>query len=156
VRETERPDILLVEDDPRDGEMTLRALERRSLVSEVVWVRDGALALLAIFGRNPSPDGALAMRPRMILLDLKLPKLGGLDVLRALKAHPVARSIPVVVLSSSSEEGAELESYRLGVNSYIVKPTDFGRFCETVSQLGLYWLLLNESPGRRLPGNVDR
>jgi len=137
-------DILLVEDNPRDVEMTLRALKKHNLANKVYVVKDGAEALDFIFSR-----GAYAHRdpnhvPKVVLLDLKLPKVSGLEVLRAIKGDAQARTIPVVVLTSSQEEKDMVESYQLGVNSYIVKPVDFDKFVEAVGQLGLYWLLINK------------
>jgi len=137
-------DILLVEDNPRDVEMTLRALNKHNLANKVHVVKDGAEALDFIFSR-----GAYAHRdknhvPKVVLLDLKLPKVSGLEVLRAIKGDAQARTIPVVVLTSSQEEKDMVESYQLGVNSYIVKPVDFDKFVEAVGQLGLYWLLINK------------
>jgi CheY-like chemotaxis protein len=137
-------DILLVEDNPRDVEMTLRALKKQNLANKVHVVKDGAEALDFIFSR-----GAYAHRdknhvPKVVLLDLKLPKVSGLEVLRAIKGDAQARTIPVVVLTSSQEEKDMVESYQLGVNSYIVKPVDFDKFVEAVGQLGLYWLLINK------------
>ena len=137
-------DILLVEDNPRDVEMTLRALRKHNLANNVHVVKDGAEALDFIFSR-----GAYAQRdpyhvPKVVLLDLKLPKVSGLEVLRAIKGDAQARTIPVVVLTSSQEEKDMVESYKLGVNSYIVKPVDFDKFVESVGQLGLYWLLINK------------
>jgi CheY-like chemotaxis protein len=137
-------EILLVEDNPRDVEMTLRALKKKNLANKVHVVTDGAEALDFIFSR-----GAYAHRdpnhvPKVVLLDLKLPKVSGLEVLRAIKGDTQARTIPVVVLTSSQEEKDMVESYQLGVNSYIVKPVDFDKFVEAVGQLGLYWLLINK------------
>ena len=137
-------EILLVEDNPRDVEMTLRALKKHNLANNVHVVKDGAEALDFIFAR-----GAYAHRdpnhvPKVVLLDLKLPKVSGLEVLRAIKGDEQTRTIPVVVLTSSQEEKDMVESYKLGVNSYIVKPLDFDKFVESVGQLGLYWLLINK------------
>ena len=136
------PDILLVEDNPRDAEMTMRALRKRNLANRIEWVKDGAEALVAVFGE--SAGEALAMRPSVILLDLKLPKVDGLEVLRELKSRPGSKTIPVIVLTSSREEGDQIRSYELGVNSYIVKPVEFDAFIEAVGNVGLYWMLLNE------------
>ena len=148
LREVE---ILLVEDDPADAEMTLRALRRNNLANKVLWVKDGQEALDYIHG-----SGAYAGRdpalPRLVMLDLKMPKVGGIEVLRALKAHEPTRSVPVVVMTSSSEEQDVVASYQLGVNSYIVKPVQFETFLETVAKIGLYWVLTNRLPnegGRR-------
>jgi two-component system response regulator len=137
-------EILLVEDNPRDVEMTLRALKKHNLANKVHVVKDGAEALDFIFTR-----GAYAHRdpnhvPKVVLLDLKLPKVSGLEVLGAIKGDAQARTIPVVVLTSSQEEKDMVESYKLGVNSYIVKPVDFDKFVEAVGHLGFYWLLINK------------
>jgi two-component system, response regulator len=137
-------EILLVEDNPRDVEMTLRALRKRKLANNVYVAKDGAEALDFLFAtgahvaRNPNHT------PKVVLLDLKLPKVSGLEVLKKLKADERTRTIPVVVLTSSQEEKDMVESYRLGVNSYIVKPVDFDKFVESVGEIGLYWLLVNK------------
>lgn len=139
-------EILLVEDNPSDEELTLHALRKYKLVNEIEVVRDGAEALDFLFGRGAYADRTVNDVPRMILLDLKLPKVDGLEVLRQIKAEEHLKRIPVVVLTSSNHETDIVESYNLGVNSYIVKPVEFDQFTETVRQLGLYWLLLNETP----------
>lgn len=131
-------EILLVEDNPHDVELTLRALKRNNLANRVHVARDGAEALEFLRDRVPMP--------KVVLLDLKLPKVSGLEVLRALKSDERTRTIPVVMLTSSREEPDIQESYRLGVNSYIVKPVDFEAFMRAVTDAGLYWLLLNEPP----------
>lgn len=143
-------DILLVEDNPRDAELALRALKSRNLADEIVWVKDGAAALEFVFGHG-AENGANGMRqvchrPKVILLDLKLPKVDGLQVLGQCKSNEGSRTIPVVVLTSSREEQDIVRSYKLGVNSYIVKPVSFDNFSDAVAQLGLYWLLLNQPP----------
>ncbi|HOW98588.1 MAG TPA: response regulator [Kiritimatiellia bacterium] len=137
-------EILLVEDNPNDAELTLRALKKNNLANHIVHVADGAEALDFVFARGAFKDRDIETRPRVILLDLKLPKVNGLEVLRAVKGDEHTRTIPVVVLTSSREEQDMVESYRLGVNSYIVKPVDFDKFLESVRDLGLYWLLLNQ------------
>ena len=139
-------EILLAEDNPRDAELALRALKQRHLANHVVWVKDGAEALDYIFGAGADAQQAIDHAPKVILLDLKLPKVDGLEVLRRLKGDARTNVIPVVVLISSREEQDIVQSYRLGVNSYIVKPVGFENFSETVAQLGLYWLLLNQPP----------
>jgi CheY-like chemotaxis protein len=139
-------EILLVEDNPRDGELALRALKKRNMANNLVWVKDGAEALDYLFGACTDAQQKIDHCPKVILLDLKLPKVDGLEVLRRLKGDERTRHIPVVVLTSSREEQDIVESYRLGVNSYIVKPVEFENFSEAVAQLGLYWLLLNQPP----------
>jgi CheY-like chemotaxis protein len=139
-------EILLVEDNPNDVELTLHAFARNNLANHVHVVRDGEEALEFLFNRGRYAHRAGARRPRVVLLDLKLPKVDGLEVLRAIRGDTSLRSLPVVVLTSSREERDVVESYQLGVNSYIVKPIDFSEFIDTASTLGLYWLLLNELP----------
>jgi CheY-like chemotaxis protein len=138
--------ILLVEDNPEDEELTLRALKKSKIANEIVVTRDGSEALDFLFGTGPYDGRDLSRMPAVILLDLKLPKLGGLDVLKQLRAEPRTRLIPVVVLTSSSEDEDMLRSYELGANSYVRKPVAFNNFADAVSQLGLYWMLLNEPP----------
>jgi len=139
-------EILLVEDNPNDVELTLRALKKHHLANKVHVVKDGAEALDYIFAAGGYEMRDLNHRPKLILLDLKLPKVDGLEVLRRIKSDERTRTIPVVVLTSSREESDMVASYKLGVNSYIVKPVDFNKFIEAVGELGLYWLLLNEQP----------
>jgi two-component system response regulator len=138
--------ILLVEDNPDDVALTLRALKKNHIANEVVVARDGEEALEYLTATGRHAGRAVAVLPQVILLDLKLPKLGGLEVLRAIRANPQTRLLPVVVLTSSSEEPDIIASYQLGANSYIRKPVDFNQFLEAVRQLGLYWLLLNQAP----------
>ncbi|HEY5572297.1 MAG TPA: response regulator [Anaerolineales bacterium] len=138
-------EILLVEDNPYDAELALRSLKNNHLANRVIVVRDGEEALDFIFARGAFSDRRVEDIPRVILLDLKLPKVDGLEVLKAVKNDPRTRFIPVVVLTSSKEEKDIVESYQLGANSYIVKPVDFDKFIEAVNSLGLYWLLLNQS-----------
>lgn len=142
----ERIDILLVEDNSNDAEMTQRALRRHNLGNRVIWVKDGADALDFLFCRGAYADRDRAVPPKLVLLDLKMPKVDGIEVLRQLKADASMRSIPVVVMTSSNEERDVVESYRLGVNSYIVKPVDFAAFLEVVAKIGLYWVLTNRVP----------
>lgn len=144
-------EILLVEDNPRDAELTQRALARHRLANRLVWVRDGQEALDLIFGAAGDAGAPLAQTPRLVLLDLKMPKVDGHEVLRRLKQDPRTRAIPVVVLTSSREE-ADLElSYQNGVNSYIVKPVDFSNFAEAVQQTGMFWMLFNQLPRALVP-----
>jgi two-component system response regulator len=140
-------EILLVEDNPNDELLALHAFKRQKVVNQILVVRDGAEALEYIFC-----TGAYATRrienPRLILLDLKLPKVDGIEVLRQIRSDPRTQWIPVVVLTTSSEERDVIETYRLGVNSYIVKPVDFEQFNEVIKHLGFYWLLLNRQPAQ--------
>ncbi len=139
-------EILLVEDNPNDAELTLRSLRKNNVSNRIHVVRDGAEALEFIFGKGAYNGRSLKEGPKVILLDLKLPKVDGLEVLRQIKNDQQARKVPVVILTSSKEERDIVEGYRLGVNSYIVKPVDFAQFTEAVRQLGLYWILLNQPP----------
>ncbi|HEX3034209.1 MAG TPA: response regulator [Thermodesulfobacteriota bacterium] len=139
-------EILLVEDNPNDVELTLRALRKHKLANNIHVVRDGAEALEFIFTTGAYSDRKIENGPKVILLDLKLPKVDGLEVLRRIKSDEKTKVTPVVVLTSSREEQDIVASYKLGVNSYIVKPVDFDKFVEAVSELGLYWLLLNQPP----------
>jgi CheY-like chemotaxis protein len=138
--------ILLVEDDPDDQELTIRAFGRSKLVNELVVVSDGAEAIDFLFCHGKYSDRNSEELPTLILLDLKLPKMDGLEVLRRLRQDERTRLIPVIVLTSSREEQDVIESYSLGANSYVRKPVDFVQFTDAVQQLGLYWLLLNEPP----------
>ena len=137
-------ELLLVEDNPQDLELALRALKKGNVTNHIEVARDGAEALDFLFCRGPHAGRNIADTPKVVLLDLKLPKVDGLDVLRQIKADARTRTIPVVVLTSSREQRDLVESYELGVNSYIVKPVNFESFTKAVQELGLYWLLLNE------------
>jgi len=141
----EKVDILLVEDNPTDAELTMRALRKGNIANHITWVKDGAEALEFIF-RNGAYAGRPDQNPRLILLDLKLPKVDGIEVLRRIKEDEQTRAIPVVMVTSS-EEGRDIaESYNLGVNSYVVKPVEFEQFSETVAKAGFYWMLVNRTP----------
>ncbi|MEN6329354.1 MAG: response regulator [Methanobacteriaceae archaeon] len=139
-------EILLVEDNPTDAELTTRALKRKNLVNKLLWVKNGAEALDFLFatgdysGRNPDDV------PKLILLDLRMPKVDGMQVLHRIKEHETTRKIPVVILTSSREDRDIVESYELGVNSYVSKPVEFEEFIDAVSTLGLYWMLINKPP----------
>ncbi|MGB0909988.1 MAG: response regulator [Nitrospirales bacterium] len=137
--------ILLVEDHPDDEELTMRALAKNNIMNEVVVARDGVQALEYLFGTGAYAGRDLSQMPQIILLDLKLPKIDGLEVLRRLRADDRTKFLPVVVLTSSKEEHDVVKSYQLGANSYVRKPVDFQEFTKAVQQLGLYWLILNES-----------
>ena len=138
MKDQQEIDILLVEDNPNDAELTQRALRKTEIAARLVVARDGAEAIDRLL-----TDG---LRPRVIFLDLKLPKIDGIEVLRRIRADDRTKGIPVVVLTSSQEERDINESYKLGVNSYVVKPVEFDKFYRTVSDLGTYWLLLNKTP----------
>jgi CheY-like chemotaxis protein len=139
-------EILLVEDNPNDAELAQRALKKNKLANNLLVVEDGEEALDFIFARGKFEGREIKSRPKLILLDLNLPKVNGLEVLKAIKSNDFTKMIPVVVLTSSKEENDIVQSYSLGVNSYIVKPVDFDKFVIAVKDLGLYWLLLNEHP----------
>ncbi len=139
-------DILIVEDNPHHLELALRALEKRHLANKVIVARDGAEALDFIFGTGAYADRDVTDRPKVVLLDLKLPKVDGLEVLRRIKSDERTKVIPVVVMTSSQEERDIVESYELGVNSYMIKPVDFDKFLDCIAELGLYWLVCNKPP----------
>jgi two-component system response regulator len=138
--------ILLVEDNLDDVELTLHAFKKNNIKNEVIVVNDGATALDYLFGTGDHADRDLSLMPAVILLDIKLPKIDGLEVLKRIRANELTQYIPVVILTSSKEEQDIIDGYHRGVNSYVRKPVDFVRFTEAVNNLGLYWLLLNETP----------
>jgi CheY-like chemotaxis protein len=138
--------ILLVEDNPDDEALTLRALKKNNILNEVVVARDGSEALDYLFGKGKYSDRDKSQVPQVVLLDLKLPKIDGLEVLRQLRADKRTKLLPVVILTSSNEEQDRFRGYDLGANSYVRKPVDFSEFIDAVRQLGLYWLVLNERP----------
>jgi len=142
----EEIEILLVEDSPKDAEMTQRALRRHNLGNHVHWVKDGAEALDYLFCRDAYAARNPSRPPRLVLLDIKMPKIDGIEVLRQVKADERLRTVPVVVMTSSNEERDVVETYRLGVNSYIVKPIEFADFLEVVAKIGLYWVITNRVP----------
>jgi CheY-like chemotaxis protein len=138
-------EILLVEDSTADAEMTLRTLKKRGIANNVEWVRDGVDALDWIHCRG-TYEGRSNGHPKLVLLDLKMPRMDGLQLLEAMKADASTRYIPVVMMTSSREEGDLLASYGLGVNSYVVKPVDFTEFAERIAQIGMYWMIANQTP----------
>jgi CheY-like chemotaxis protein len=144
-------EILLVEDNPTDLELALRVFRKHELANRIEVARDGAEALDFLFGEGAHVGRGGLQIPKVILLDLKLPKIGGLEVLRRIKGDPRTRTIPIVVLTSSQEEKDLVESYALGVNSYIVKPVDFDQFSDCLKQIGIYWLLSNAPPKLNAP-----
>jgi two-component system response regulator len=139
-------EVLLVEDNETDAELTIRALKRKNLANNLVWVKDGEEALEFIFATGRYSDREIQDLPKLVLLDLRMPKVDGMEVLRRIKADERTNKIPIVVLTSSKEDEDIVESYNLGVNSYVSKPVEFDEFTEAVSTLGLYWMLLNKSP----------
>jgi len=137
-------EILLVEDNPHDAEMTIRTLKKINLANRLVHLKDGAEALDFIFAKGAYTDRSINDRPKVILLDIKMPKVDGIEVLRQIKSNPDTKTIPVVIMTSSKEEQDIITSYNLGVNSYVVKPVDFDGFAKAVSELGFYWLITNQ------------
>jgi two-component system response regulator len=146
MNQDELVEILLVEDNPNDAELTLHALREKNIANRIVWLHDGAEALDFLFGADAYAGRNANPTPKVILLDLKLPKVDGLEVLKRVKSDPRTRLIPVVVMTSSREESDIIESYHYGVNSYVVKPVDFEQFTESARILGMYWALLNQPP----------
>jgi CheY-like chemotaxis protein len=146
MEEFEEVEILLVEDNPLDAELTMRGLQSQGLANRITWVKDGQEALDYVFKRN-AYAGRPNTVPRLILLDLKMPRVGGIDVIRAIKADDRTKRIPIVIMTSSKEAGDVAGSYELGVNSYIVKPLDFESFAGVARQAGYYWLAINRAPG---------
>lgn len=142
----EAVDILLVEDNPDDVELAMLALRRNNLANQIHIARDGAEALDFLFCRGNFSTRSMERPPRVVLLDLKLPKIDGMEVLRAIKSDPRTKTVPVVVMTSSREQRDLVEGYQLGVNSYIQKPIDFTQFRELVKSLGFYWLVINQAP----------
>jgi len=146
MSETNIVEILIVEDTSQDLELALRALRKANLANHIQVARDGEEALAFLFCEGPYINRKIENSPKVILLDLKLPKVDGLEVLRRIKGDPRTQSIPVVMLTSSKEQTDLVESYKLGVNSYIVKPVNFDGFAKAIQNLGMYWLLLNQQP----------
>jgi len=139
-------EILLIEDNMHDAEMTIRALKKNHLTNNLIHLKDGAIAMEFLFGKGSYEGRNVNQKPKVILLDLKMPKLDGLEVLKEVKAHELTKKIPVVVLTSSQEHPDIEKCYALGANSYIVKPVEFEKFINSVSDIGLYWLLHNQPP----------
>lgn len=138
-------EILLVEDNPHDAEMTIRALKKVNLANKLIHVKDGVEALDFIFAKGKFADRHIENKPKVILLDIKMPKVDGIEVLRQIKSNETTKTIPVVIMTSSKEEQDVITSYDLGVNSYVVKPVDFEGFAKAVSELGFYWLITNQA-----------
>ncbi len=139
-------DIVLVEDNPHDAELTIRSLKRNKIANDIHVIPNGAEALDFFFATGKYEGRDVKITPKLVILDLKLPKVDGIEILRRVKSDERTKIIPIVVLTSSKEENDVVESYKLGANSYIVKPVDFQKFAESIRDLGLYWLLLNEPP----------
>lgn len=144
--ETNAIEILLIEDNPNDAELTIRALKKNNIANHIHHISDGEEALEFFFATGRYKGRDMNLTPKVVILDLKLPKVNGLQVLEKVKADERTKAIPIVILTSSKEESDIVDSYKYGVNSYIVKPVDFNKFYEAISNLGLYWLLLNEPP----------
>jgi two-component system, response regulator len=139
-------EILIVEDTAEDVELTTRALRRNKIVNDIFVAEDGVEALDVLFCRGAHSDRTFSSPPKLVLLDLKLPRVGGIEVLRAIRADERTKAIPVVIFTSSKEERDLIDSYKLGVNAYAQKPIDFAQFAETVRQIGMFWMLINEAP----------
>ena len=146
IAPAEPVEILLAEDEPSDADLCMRALQRRKIANHIVWVKDGAETLDFLFARGPYASRTGTGRPRLLLLDIKMPKVDGFEVLRQIRADERLATMPVVIMTSSSEERNIVEGYHLGVNSYVAKPVDFGSFQQAVEDVGLYWMVLNKVP----------
>jgi two-component system response regulator len=140
-------EILLAEDEPSDADLCMRALKRKKVANHIVWVKDGAEALDFLFARGPYASRTGTDRPRLLLLDIKMPRVDGFEVLRQIRADARLGTMPVVIMTSSSEERDIVQGYHLGVNSYVSKPVDFASFQQAVEDVGLYWMILNKVPG---------
>jgi len=139
-------DVLLVEDNPHDAELTIRAFKKNNMANHVIVINDGAEAVDYIFCKGNYSDREILQRPKIILLDLKLPKVNGLEILKMIKENPATKTIPVVIVTSSMEDPDIHEAYEIGANSYVVKPVNFDSFVEAINKLGFYWLLVNKPP----------
>ncbi|MTI86886.1 MAG: response regulator [Balneolaceae bacterium] len=139
-------EVLLVEDNESDADLTLRSLKKYNLSNNIKWVKDGEEALDYLFGKNEYAERNIKDQPKVVLLDLKMPKIGGIEVLEQIRRNQETKKIPVVILTSSHEEKDIVQSYDLGVNSYIVKPVDFKKFMESIRDIGYYWLVMNKKP----------
>lgn len=139
-------EILLVEDNPADAELAMHALRKRNLVNQLLWLKDGEEAMNYLFAEGPYAGRNIENHPKVMLLDLKLPKVGGIEILERIRAHESTRAMPVVVLTSSREDPDIKRCYALHCNSYVVKPVDFEKFSDAVAQLGLYWMVINQPP----------
>ena len=146
MSEYQHVEILYAEDNPADAELTLRTLKAKHIANHIVWVKDGAEALDFLYCREAYAGRTNGM-PKLILLDLKMPRVDGIDVLKVLKSDERMKTIPVVIMTSSSEETDLVRSYRIGVNSFVVKPVDFDKFADMVEEIGLYWIVSNKTPG---------
>ena len=146
MAEFNQVDILLVEDNPTDAELTLRALKKSNVINNVLWVKDGVEALDFLFRAGEHANLPPGRLPHLILLDIKLPRMNGIEVLEKIRSDERTKLIPVVMMTSSEEERDLVESYKRGVNSYIVKPVDFEKFTETVAEVGFYWMVMNKEP----------
>jgi CheY-like chemotaxis protein len=146
MKKSEFIDILFVEDSPIDAELTLIALREENLANNVIWLQDGAQALDFIFAEGDYAHRNIENHPKLILLDLKMPKVGGIEVVQRIRSDNRTKSIPIVIMTSSKEEKDVVDTYKLGINSYIVKPVDFDKFSKSVKDIGFYWLLMNHSP----------
>ncbi len=146
MKTSEFIDILFVEDSAIDAELTLIALREENLANNVIWLQDGAQALDFIFAEGEYAHRQIENQPKLILLDLKMPKVGGIEVVERIRGDERTKQIPIVIMTSSKEEKDVVDSYKLGINSYIVKPVDFDKFSKSVKEIGFYWLLMNQSP----------
>ena len=151
IAPAEPVEILLAEDEPSDADLCMRALHRKKVTNRIVWVKDGAEALDFLFARGPYASRTGTDRPRLLLLDIKMPKVDGFEVLRQVRADERLATMPVVIMTSSSEERDLVQGYQLGVNSYVAKPVDFASFQQAVEDVGLYWMVLNKVPGIAVP-----